>query len=311
MAFLSEPVRLDVAMKDPRCKLKSPEGTGQVYRLVNRQKDMSYIGLNSSMTLYERLYHHTKSSSGCIKIRNALQHYGIEAFDVGILQSGIPDAELADREEELILLHDTMHPNGYNLAPGGKRSPMHSEVVKAKQKATKATPESKLKQSTASKEVQSRPDVIQKKRAAMIATSKTNKEKRSHSAKVAMNRPETKEKHRLAVKASHNTAEYKAVASVAQKINQNRPEVAKKKGNAIRKAHSDPIVKQRHRLAIKKAFSTPEARANRSAAQKEAWKRKKALQAMVQGGQSLLDDSFQKLTAGAPGGTASTQGDVC
>lgn len=45
----------------------------------------------------------------------------------------------------------------------------------------------------------------------------------------------------------------------------------------------------------------PVAGGGRSAAQKEAWKRKKALQAMVQGGQSLLDDSLQKL----PGGAAS------
>jgi len=246
---------------------------------------MAYIGLNSTETLYERLTHHMMPSSGCIKIRNALRHRGAEAFDVHILKRGIPNAELAGWEEDLILLHDGMHPDGYNLAPGGKRSPMHSAVVRAKQKATRATAESKLKQSIASKEVQSRQDVIQKKRVAMIVTSRTNKEKRSHSAKVAMNRPDTKEKHKQAMKTSHNTAEHKARASAAQKINQNRPEVAKKKGDAVRKAHSDPIVKERHRSAIKKAFSTPEARANRSAAQKEAWRRKKALQAGVRGGQ--------------------------
>ena len=285
MAFLRDPVRLDIALKDPRCKAKNPDETGLVYRIVNRKNDMAYIGLNSTETLYERLTHHMMPSSGCIKIRNALRHRGAEAFDVHILKRGIPNAELAGWEEDLILLHDGMHPDGYNLAPGGKRSPMHSAVVRAKQKATRATAESKLKQSIASKEVQSRPDVIQKKRVAMIVTSRTNKEKRSHSAKVAMNRPDTKEKHKQAMKTSHNTAEHKARASAAQKINQNRPEVAKKKGDAVRKAHSDPIVKERHRSAIKKAFSTPEARANRSAAQKEAWRRKKALQAGVRGGQ--------------------------
>lgn len=285
MAFLSDRVRLDKALKDPRFKVPQGDGIGQLYEIRHIASQKAYIGLNEKTALYDRLYAHMRTSSGCIYIRNALQKHGPAAFTVQVIDSGVCTSKLPALECTRITERSALYPNGYNICLGGKTSPMHSEQVRAKQKATKETQESRMKQSKASREVQSRPSVIAKKRNAMIETCKTNKTKRSTSAKIAMNKPDVKEKHQKAMKLSHNTEEYRKNSSVAQKINQNRPEVAKKKGDAIRKAHSDPVVKEHHRAAIKKAFATPEARANRSAAQKAAWARKKALQAGVRGGQ--------------------------
>lgn len=275
-------VRLDKALNDPLCKLPQEDDVGQLYEIRHIASQKAYIGLNKT-TLYDRLCAHIKPSSGCIYIRNALRKHGLAAFTVQVIDSDVPLSELPDLENKRITERRTLYPDGYNICLGGKTSPMHSEQVRAKQKATRATHESRMKQSKASKESQSRPSVIAKKRAAMIATSKTNKEKRSTSATIAMNKPDVKEKHREAMKTSHNTDQYRKNASVAQKINQNRPEVAKKKGDAIRNAHTNAEVKERHRAAIKKAFATPEARANRSAAQKAAWARKRALQTQVRG----------------------------
>lgn len=272
MEFLDTPMRLDKAMKDPMCKKYPNKGCGQLYEIRNIENNKGYIGL-STTDLYTRLYHHLRKKSGCLYIRNALQKHGTAAFTVQLIQKNIPLDDLPNIETKSIFERETMFPKGYNICIGGKTSPMKSDHVRAKQKQTRSTKEYHLLQSNVSKEVGSRPEVIKKRSESMIKVCKLNKEQRSNSARVAMNRPEVKERHRNALKQSHNTDQYRANASLAQKINQNRPEVVAKKSKAIKKAHADPEVKERHRLAIKRAFSTPEARANRKAAQKERAKR--------------------------------------
>ena len=119
------------------------------------------------------------------------------------------------------------------MAPGGKISPMKSELVRAKQKATKNTPEGRARSSAASKINQARPSVIIKKRNAMIATCKRIKQKKSDSAKIAMNRPDVKARH----KAGCNTAEAK-----------------KNRSEATKKSHADPESKKRRSQALKDAW---------------------------------------------------------
>lgn len=269
--FLSGPFPILSVLKHPWSKEVPSNGVGHVYKITRVKTGKSYIGLIQRMSLYDRIMKHATPSSGCLYIRNALIKHGMEEFVVQLLFKEVPEASLPHTEEQCIKMYNTLAPNGYNLMHGGKTSPMLSEIVREKQRATRATPESKKKQCAAMKEMSNRPDVKKRKSVSMIAKCKTNRSKRSASAKISMNTPGTKKRHQEAMKKSHNTESFKQNASKAQKVAQNRPEVAKKKGIAVRAAHAKPEVKERHRKAIVAAFATPVARANRSAAQKAFW----------------------------------------
>ena len=231
--FLASPMRLDRAMKDPRAFILQPVGIGQLYMIVHIASGMAYIGLNIDMTLRDRLYYHGKKSSGCIKIRNALRCHGYAAFTVQLIDRGITEASVPDLEAQRILEHKTLHPDGYNLTLGGKTSPMKSEVVRQKQKATKASVAGFARSSAASKKNQACPDVIQRKREGMIASCATRQGTMSATAKLAMNRPEVKARHKAAC---------------------NTPTGKKNRGDASRKSHADPESKARRSQALKDAW---------------------------------------------------------
>tara|TARA_Y100000389_G_scaffold142658_1_gene140711 strand:+ start:13670 stop:14416 length:747 start_codon:yes stop_codon:yes gene_type:complete len=239
MQLFAEPVRLDLALQNPRCQLPQVEGTGQIYKIAHVDSSMAYIGLNVDMTLYDRIMYHTKPYSGCIHFRNALRCHGLAAFTLQLLDRKIPKADVPALEKKRIAEHNTLHPNGYNLTLGGETSPMASEVVRLKSIATKNTPEGKARSSAASKANQARPDVIERKRKGMIEACKHNKQQKSDSAKIAMNRPEVKARH----KAACNTT----------------------------------IALQNKSAAMKKSHADPASKARRIAALKEAWVRRKAM----------------------------------
>lgn len=125
-----DPIKLLEEVHDlPECVL------GEIYMVRNIQNGLSYIG----QTLTHRMNHtryrpygykrrfkshvsealcNTKKNQ-CSCISNAIRKYGAESFEV-ILLARCEKKDLDDLEESLIEQHSTIHPNGYNLAPGGK-----------------------------------------------------------------------------------------------------------------------------------------------------------------------------------------------
>jgi len=69
-----------------------------------------------------------------------IQEYGIDSFEYEVLEDNIPDDRLLIREGCLMLAHNTMVPNGYNvMAPGVEVVSMDDPVIRARWEA--ANPE--------------------------------------------------------------------------------------------------------------------------------------------------------------------------
>ena len=273
MSLLAEPMRLDFALLHPHSSVLPRSNCGQVYKLTHIATARCYIGLNKTVTLRERLQRHLKLSSGCLKIRNALLKYGPEAFTVQIMDFNVPEADLGDFEIARIDEFDAMHPTGFNLRPGGAQSPMKSELLRAKQRATKATPEGWKRSSDASKKTQNNPEVAAKKSASMKITCVKIRDKKSSSARIAMNRPETKAKH----KAGCNT-----------------PIAKQNRGRATQKGWANEETRRKRSEGIAKAWverrKNPEAAAKHKKACQEAGKRRR--EANVRKKQALLDNAL-------------------
>lgn len=89
-----------------------------VYMLRNTQTDMKYIGV--SWSLRRRIKDH-KKRNGPTKsyVRNAINQYGIEAFELSILFMG-ERRDCLEKEKQLIEEHGSLVPAGYNICGGGE-----------------------------------------------------------------------------------------------------------------------------------------------------------------------------------------------
>lgn len=86
-----------------------------------------YVG--QSLDIETRVSHHFYKGSKCIKLRNAIQKHGKDAFIVEILEL-CEESEINNRECHWIANLDSMHPNGYNLRAGGENGGRLSESLK-------------------------------------------------------------------------------------------------------------------------------------------------------------------------------------
>lgn len=96
-----------------------------VYKVTNILTGKSYIGQVSSksmsiqqMLLY-RFKRHCRKSSGCLALRDSIQKYGSENFEIHLIEQCRTQDELNLKEIELIKKFKTLVPNGYNLTLGG------------------------------------------------------------------------------------------------------------------------------------------------------------------------------------------------
>jgi group I intron endonuclease len=94
--------------------------TYSVYKITNNVNGKSYIGFTGN-TIFERFEQHKKDA---LKIRdnrkfyNAINKYGVDAWNIELLES-VDSAEFAKQKEiELIEKFDTYN-NGYNSTKGG------------------------------------------------------------------------------------------------------------------------------------------------------------------------------------------------
>lgn len=92
----------------------------------------AYIGQTSWFT--QRMSRHRNDHvSGCCALSNAIKKYGWQQMKVEVLWKG-NKGELNAMEKQLVELHGTRAPNGYNLIPGGGYNPAHDASVQVKLK---------------------------------------------------------------------------------------------------------------------------------------------------------------------------------
>lgn len=100
---------------------------GYIYRITNTFDNNSYIGQTKSDP-QKRFISHCYPSSGCTRLRNAIQKHGVDKFKLNIIIICF-DYDMDKYEAEYIKKYDSLH-NGYNLTTGGQRNSKFSEETK-------------------------------------------------------------------------------------------------------------------------------------------------------------------------------------
>ncbi|ABT14788.1 hypothetical protein NY2A_B389R [Paramecium bursaria Chlorella virus NY2A] len=95
-----------------------------------RTSGYQYVGV-TTQEIQQRIRQHCKPSSECVKLRNAIQKYGVDAFDIEWFE-WCDEWDLAYIEMILIEELETLSPEGYNLRKGGGCYGSLSEETKKK-----------------------------------------------------------------------------------------------------------------------------------------------------------------------------------
>lgn len=112
---------------------------GYIYRIINSINDKVYYGQTTQEPPTDRWKSHQKdvrtdSKRGCLALHSAMRLHGIDNFKFEILVSCETQEELDRKEIEMILIHNSVSPSGYNLKQGGQGGGKHSEETKLKMK---------------------------------------------------------------------------------------------------------------------------------------------------------------------------------
>lgn len=85
----------------------------------------SYIGITNN---YNKRCSAHKTTAGCKAFSAAITKYGWDSFTHEILLCSLTIEEANMQEQQLILEHNTLSPNGYNLTTGGKVYQLSAET---------------------------------------------------------------------------------------------------------------------------------------------------------------------------------------
>ena len=86
-----------------------------IYKIQNKINGKIYIGqTKNSVTHRVRTHCHRNSYIG-----HALRKYGIESFEISVIDSAKDRKILSEKEMYWIQFYDSKDPNGYNLTSGG------------------------------------------------------------------------------------------------------------------------------------------------------------------------------------------------
>lgn len=117
---------------------------GVIYR-ITAPSGKSYIGqtrrFRRRMMEHAKAEHQQSKKHACHLLERAIRKYGWAQMQVELLANGLSKAELDIKERELIALHKTLKPGGYNLAPGGNVDLWQVPELAASRRAAMKEPE--------------------------------------------------------------------------------------------------------------------------------------------------------------------------
>lgn len=110
---------------------------GIIYKATNKVNGMVYVG-RTYQTLNERMRKHVSEHNTYFD--KAIDKYGIDAFDVEVIDQADTKEELYEKEIFYISKYNCIKPNGYNLCIGGKTTKgfHHSDASKQKMSEAKS-----------------------------------------------------------------------------------------------------------------------------------------------------------------------------
>jgi group I intron endonuclease len=88
---------------------------GYIYKVTNTINDKCYIGYTENP---EARWVSHKKGAGSKRLHDAMKHYGKDKFIFEVIAE-----DSVDNENNYIVEHNAMHPNGYNLTEGGGLPP--------------------------------------------------------------------------------------------------------------------------------------------------------------------------------------------
>ncbi len=130
---------------------------GVIYKIQNRESGKIYVG-QTTRTLEIRMNEHLRHDDTYIE--HALKKYGIDAFDVSVIEEYDSEEKLNEREIYWISFYNCVRPKGYNICLGGKNGSIgHTVSPDTRAKISKAnkgrkhpiSPETRKKLSEANK----------------------------------------------------------------------------------------------------------------------------------------------------------------
>ena len=101
----------------------------EIYRIHNKLNGKSYIG-QSLTSARKRIDQHITGGAGSPLVYNAVKKYGEKNICGEVIESGIPEDKLNDREKFWIAEYDSIVPNGYNIREGGRNGRISDESKK-------------------------------------------------------------------------------------------------------------------------------------------------------------------------------------
>ena len=106
-----------------------------IYKIRNKINNKLYVG-QTVKNIFERFNEHCYKVSNCRFLKKAINKYGKENFEIGLVEVCSSLIELDSKEEFWIKELNTLAPNGYNLTTGGA-APKHSDITKKKMSQTR------------------------------------------------------------------------------------------------------------------------------------------------------------------------------
>ena len=103
---------------------------GSIYKIINNINGKTYIG-QTIRPIIQRFHGHCCCNKKTA-ISLAIRKYGKDNFTIEELAVASNKEELNDLEKTLIKSHNTLAPNGYNIALGGNGSGQASEATRQK-----------------------------------------------------------------------------------------------------------------------------------------------------------------------------------
>ena len=94
-----------------------------VYKVLNKENDMSYIGQTTKSLENRKKVHEIKTNHTDFYFHRALKKYGLEHFSWEIIKKCKTKVELDYWEKRFIEKLKTKAPNGYNMTSGGEGNP--------------------------------------------------------------------------------------------------------------------------------------------------------------------------------------------